>query len=190
MERKEQLSSALRKIFWAYIFLYFHINLGTIDILPGWMAYLFFYQAIQNALVLEEESTKLLKPICIILILAQFWDWVVVMFSIEMNILIVSELFAVIALYFHFQLLTNLANIAHKYNCPQESGLLTSRTVHTVLMTVLAFTVHFQGMEIISIILVIIQLIVMICICVVVNQFGKAVEELPESIFFSQNIEI
>lgn len=190
MERKEQLVGALRKIFWAYIFLYFDINIASIDILPAWVAYLFFYQAIQNGLILEEESTRLLKPICIILVIARFLDWIVVMFSIEMNILIISEFFAVIQLYFHFQLLTNLANIAHKYDCPQESSLLTFRTIHTVLLTVLAFTIQFPKIEGLSFIILLVQVIILVCICVVINQFRKAVEELPESTFFMQNIEI
>lgn len=190
MERKEQLVSALRKIFWAYIFLYFDINIETIDILPAWVAYLFFYQAIQNALIHEEESTKLLKPICIILVIARFLDWIIVMFSIEMNILLISELFAVIQLYFHFQLLTNLANIAHKYECPQESSLLTFRTIHTVLLTILAFTLQFPKIEGLSFIILIVQVIILVCICVVIYQFRKAVEELPDSAFFAQKIEI
>lgn len=176
MERKEQLSRALRKIFWAYIFLYFDINLGTIDILPAWIGYVFFYQAIRDAIEAEEESAKLLKPICFVLSIYRLIDWFVIMFGIEMDILIITELFAVIALYFHFQLLTNLANIAHKYECPVENTLLALRTVHTVLLTILAFTVHFKEIEWLSLVIMVAQVFIMIFICATIGKFRRFID--------------
>lgn len=178
MEQREQLSRALQKTFWGYIFLYFDFNLGTIDVLPAWSGYFFFYQLINNILETEEESIKLLKPLCIILSIYRLIEWFIVMCGMKMDILIVSELFAVIALYFHFQFLTNLANIAHKYDCPQGKNLLTLRTIHTILMTILTFTMHFEEIESLSIIIMIAQVIIMILICTVIAKFRRFIDAI------------
>lgn len=178
MEQREQLSRALRKIFWAYIFLYFDINLGTIDILPAWLGYSFFYQAIRDGIESEDESAKLLKPICIVLTIYRLMDWFMAMFGMEMNILIVSELFAVIALYFHFQLLTNLANIADKYSYLAVNTLLILRTVHTVLMTILTFTVHFEEIYWLSMSIVVVQAIIMIFVCAAIGNFRHYIDDI------------
>ena len=173
MTQREQLSRSLRKIFWGYIFLYFDIKLGTIDILPAWLGYVFFYQGIRNGIEVEENSAKLLKPICVALIIYSLINWFMTMLGIEIDILIISDVFAVIALYFHFQLLTNLANIADKYSYLGVNTLLNLRTVHTVLMTILAFTVHFEEIDWLSMFIVVVQVIVMICICSVIAKFRR-----------------
>lgn len=178
MEQRELLSRALRKIFWAYIFLYFNINIGTIDILPAWIGYIFFYQAIRDGIEIEEKSAKLIRPIGMILIIYCLIDWCISIFGITMDILIVNELFAVIALYFHFQLLTNLADIADRYSYLEVNTLLTLRTIHTVLMTVLAFTVHFEDIYWVSICIVIVQVIVMIWICAEIGKFKRFIDDI------------
>lgn len=178
MKQREQLSRALRKIFWAYIFLYFDINLGTIDILPAWLGYIFFYQAIRDGIETEEESAKLLKPITMVLVIYRLIDWFMVMLGIKMDILIVSELFAVIALYFHFQLLTNLANIADKYSYLGVNTLLNLRTVHTILTTFLAFTIHFEEIYWLSLMIVVVQVVVTIFICNGVGKFRRFIDDI------------
>ena len=178
MERKEQLSRALRKIFWAYIFLYFDINIGTVDLLPAGLGYIFFYQAIRDGIETEEESSKLLKPICWILIIYQIVEWFMNILQLPTDIFIITEMMSVIALYFHFQLLTNLANIAHKYECPVENTLLALRTVHTVLMTILAFTVHFKEIEWLSMMIMIAQIFIMIFICAVIGKFRRLIDHI------------
>lgn len=178
MERKEQLSRALRKIFWAYIFLYFDINIGTVDLLPAGLGYIFFYQAIRDGIETEEESSKLLKPICWILIIYRIVEWFMNILQLPTDIFIITEMMSVIALYFHFQLLTNLANIAHKYECPVENTLLALRTVHTVLMTILAFTVHFKEIEWLSMMIMIAQIFIMIFICAVIGKFRRLIDHI------------
>lgn len=181
MEQKEQLSRALRKIFWAYILLYFDINLGTIDILPAWIGYIFLNQTISDCIEKEESSAKLLKPICLILTIYRLIDWFVAMLGLEMNLLIVSEVFSVVALYFHFQFLTNLANIARKYDCPIENTLLALRTVHTVMMTILTFTMHFSEIEWLSLMIMVAQVFITIFICFVIGRFRRILDENIEN---------
>ena len=178
MEQREQLSRALRKIFWGYIFLYFDINLGTIDILPAWIGYILFYQAIRDCIEQEEASVKLLKSICMILSIYRLIDWVVVMFHFEMNILIISEVFSVVALYFHLQFLTNLANIADNYSCPIVNTLLALRTVHTVMMTVLTFTIHFEEVEWLSMMIMVAHIFIMMFICYIIGRFRRFIDDI------------
>jgi len=190
MQRKEQLANAIKNISWGYIMLYFNINLGTIDILPAWWSYLWLFQTgIKEGLSEEEESVRLLKPLSLILGIYNLITWFMTMFGIPSDVFIITEFMSVIALYFHFQLLTNLATIAGKYSCFQEKSLLHLRTIHTILMTVLTFTVHFEEIYWLSLGIIVVQVVIMICICVVLRNFKRAIEELPESAFYEQNIE-
>lgn len=178
MEERERLCSAIKKIGWGYIFLYFDINLGTMSILPSWVAYVLFQSGIANGVSAEEESVKLLQPIGIILGIYQGIMWLCKMFMIPTDVLIINETASILSLYFHFQLLTNLANIARKYECPQEKPLLNLRTIQTILLTVLAFTTQFEKLYEISMILVIVQIIIMICLCVELRRFKHELETL------------
>ena len=56
------LASAIGAVGKAYIFIYLNINLGTLDILPDWVGYLFILSAIPT-LSLWEESMGLLRNI-------------------------------------------------------------------------------------------------------------------------------
>lgn len=183
MERKELLCKAVKKIAWAYVFLYFDINLETIDILPAFWAYWMFYKAIRDGISLEEETANLLKPIAILLVIYQSILWLLRSFAISTDILLFTELGTVVSLYFHFQLLTNLANIARRYQCPQEKSLLHFRTLQTILLTILAFTTPFEDLYAVSLILVIIQIVIIICLCFILRDFKHTLEDLPDIYF-------
>lgn len=191
MERKERLCKSIKNISWGYIMLYFNINLGTIDILPAWWSYLWLFQTgIKEGIGEEEGSANLLSPLGIVLGIYNLITWFLTMFGIPSDMFLITEIMSVISLYFHFQLLTNLANIAHKYGCEQEQSLLHLRTAHTILMTVLAFTVHFEEIDWLTLCIVVVQVVIMICICFVLSKFRHAIEELPEAVFYELNIEL
>lgn len=181
MNHKEQLCKSIKRIGWGYVMLYFDINLGTIDILPAFWGFWMFYVAIRDGISKEEESAGLLKPIAVLLGIYHGVTWLLHIFMIPTDVFLVNELISVISLYFHFQLLTNLAAIARKYGCPQERMLLHFRTIQTILLTILAFTTQFEELSEISIILVIVQIVVMICLCVTFRSFKHALEELPDA---------
>lgn len=190
MCKQEQLAKAIKNIGWGYVMLYFDINLGTIDILPAWWSYFWLFREGINEEISEEEKTaNLLKPLCTLLGIYNLITWFMTMFGIPSDTFIITEIMSVISLYFHFQLLTNLANIAGKYGCVQKSSILNLRTVQTLLLTVLAFTVHFEEIYELSICIMIVQVIVTVCICVVLRKFKHSIEELPETAFFEQEVE-
>ena len=170
------LCSSIKNIGCGYIFLHISINLNTIDLLPDWVAYAFFIQALP-ILGEEEESANLLKPLGIILAVLEVLFWVNKGFlGSGLPLGIVGVVSSVISLYFHFQLLTNLAEIAHKYGCSQEKKLLTLRTVKTILTTVLTIIYSFWITSQITLGIAVVTLIVTIWICKVIFSFANELE--------------
>lgn len=178
-EQKTTLCKALKQCMWGYFFLYFNINLNTIDLLPSWVGYLLFYQAIKTGLPQHERSAGLLKPLAIGLGIYQFLSWIINIFNIAIDFNILDDIIAVIALYFQFQLLTNLAGIAGKYHCPHQKSLLTLRNIQTILTTVMLFVLHFDSYGFLLFLLVV-QLIVGICIFIEVRSLRITMEQMTE----------
>ena len=83
----------------------------------------------------EESSASLLKPLCIILALWEGIMWCAAIFGAQPDWELIRLLINVVSLYFHFQLLTDLALIAEKYGCPEGKRILKLRTVRTILLT-------------------------------------------------------
>ena len=63
--------------------------------------------------------------------------------------------------------------IAHKYDCPIENSLLALRTVHTVMMTILTFTMHFSEIEWLSLMIMVAQVFITIFFCFVIGKFRR-----------------
>lgn len=109
MERKK-MAHAIGLIAWGYLFLYFNLNLGSLNLIPSWVGYLLMGKAIKE---LKEASPAmgLLGPLCILLAALELWFWALTLIGINSQhylLQLLSLLLAVAALYFHFQLLTNL----------------------------------------------------------------------------------
>ena len=126
------------KIAWGYLFLYLDVNLGTLNILPNWVAFLLIYQAI-DLLEAEEPELALLRPFCLLLGGWEAVQWIYTFFTgQQLTLFLVSLLIRVISLYFHFQLLTNLASLAGRYQsqgADLDCRLLRLRTAQTVVIT-------------------------------------------------------
>lgn len=185
-QTNQALSPAIKKIAWGYVFLYFNINLGTIDILPSWAGYLLIFSAIP-ALTVYEESAGLLRNVAVILAVWAGFDWVMTIFGANTygsGILyslyaLAASVISVIAIYFHFQLLTNLAGIAGQLGLEDRSArFLRLRTVNTVIQTILAVYTAFPLPEIMAaaIALLIANLIVLIMIVSCLFGFRKEID--------------
>ena len=146
--RTEELAEKIGHIGWGYIFIYLNINLSinlnTIDILPSWAGYLFILSALP---VIAEyaPSAGLLRNLAKLLAAWAVAEWV-------MNILgltsdtggmtpvfdIINIIIGVITIYFHFQMLTDLAETAGLLGHEEHNKkLLQLRTINTVLHTVI-----------------------------------------------------
>jgi len=179
MNDRVSLSNAVKKIAWGYVLLHLHFNLGTIDILPDWVGYWMMYFSLS---VLEEfePSAKLLKPFGTILTAYHCFDWVFRLFGVSWDIPILGTLIVLVDLYFHFQLLTNLAAISQQFQCPETKKILTLRTVQTVLNTLLFLHLGWEHYEWAAYLILMIGLIVVIWICRVLFSLRRSLEECPD----------
>ena len=133
MERKK-MAHAIGLIAWGYLFLYFNLNLGSLNLIPSWVGYLLMGKAIKE---LKEASPAmgLLGPLCILLAALELWFWILTLIGINSQhylLQLLSLLLAVAALYFHFQLLTNLVEALGRAGETWRKELLNLRTVRTL----------------------------------------------------------
>ena len=129
----------LTKIAFGYLFIYLNFNINTVNILPSFVGYLLILLAIRD-LAGEEKELLLLRPFAIILICWHGAKWLLSWGSVDLDGLleIGGLLIGLINLYFHFQLLTNLAAIASKYQDEgdeMDATLLRCRTFQTITLT-------------------------------------------------------
>lgn len=163
MERKK-MAHAIGLIAWGYLFLYFNLNLGSLNLIPSWVGYLLMGKAIKE---LKEASPAmgLLGPLCILLAALELWFWTLTLIGINSQLL--SLLLAVAALYFHFQLLTNLVEALGRAGETWRKELLNLRTVRTVLAAVMALPVLWKEHFAVTVILAIAGVLVGISISAV-----------------------
>lgn len=139
----DRISAQVRRVAWGYFFLFLDFNLNSISILPDFIGWILFCSAIQG---LKEEQPKLalLEHFAVALGLWSVVGWL----PLELpNWLALPQLvFRLMELYFHFQLLTELAQLAGRYQELMDRKdhaqcILWVRTGTTVVQTVLVLMV-------------------------------------------------
>lgn len=141
MTDRERLYSGVSAAAWSYLFLYFNVNLGRINVLPQFVGYWLLLSAIRD-LKEERRDLALLRPLGLLLLVWYLADWVLAIGGRTLSGLFppLELIIGVAALYFHFQLFTDCAALAAAYQPPEETldrSLLRGRTVQAVLMTVM-----------------------------------------------------
>lgn len=136
---RDDYKNALTKIAWAYILIYFDFNvdvgIGTMNILPKWAGYIMILTAL-NGVAEEETSAKLLRPFGLIIVVEDLLRWTWTIFGGDISWPWISTVVGVINLYFHFQLLTNLADIAERDGSAYTKRLRLLRTFQTIFVTI------------------------------------------------------
>ena len=132
METKT-LSSAIKKIAISYILIYLHVNISVIDILPDWLGY-FLIVSVLPIISEKEKSAQLLKPFGIAIGIWNIFEDVLKIAGDELNLTVISLIFSIITIYFHFQLITNIANLDIEE--AKKKRLLNLRTATVLLHTV------------------------------------------------------
>lgn len=156
----EKFVQSIRKIAWGTIICFFDFNLGTLDIIPDWWGILMMYEAL-TTISKQEKSIKLLEPLALILFVYNAIQWIfLTLFGMEINIYVVNVIFTIINLYFHFQLMTNIADIARKNGYEKYNVLLTLRTFKAIIITLSALPIDWSSMEVISFVYLAFALIV------------------------------
>ena len=178
MEQHEALCRSIKNIAWGYILIHIHINIGALDLLPDWCGYLLFIGAL-TVLGSLEPSAPLLKPLGIILAVWNGLFWILKCLGVSSLGYIPGLLISIISLYFHFQLLTNIAAVANNYDSPQEKSILTLRTVRTILTTLLALPFPWAEQEGLAIVILIVNLIVAFWLCGVMFSLHRFLRDNP-----------
>ena len=173
MTNYQKLYDGISKAAWGYFFIYFNININSVSLIPSFVGYLLFLSAI-SYLQEEERELSLLHILGVILVVWHSVAWIASWFSFNLDGAwqFIDIIISLANLYFHFQLLTNLASIATKYQ-PEgyelDVKLLRYRTLQTVMLTaVLIITrLHPWLSEVwtyISVVMLIVYLIAGICL--------------------------
>lgn len=147
MIEREKLYTALSRAAWAYLFIYFDFNLGTMSILPAWVGGLMLLKAI-DLLKEERRDLALLKPLGWLLAIWSFLSWLFTIGGahIDGHILFLDLIITAASLYFHFQLFTDLAAIAARYQGEGEGldkRLLACRTADALFSTAIQLMFRF-----------------------------------------------
>ncbi len=148
MTHRETLYRGVSHAAWGYFFLYFHITLGTINLLPAFVGYLLFLSSIK-LLAEERRDLALLRPLGIFLMLWNLLDWGAKLIGATLggHFVVLELLMRLAELYFHFQLLTDFAALAEKYQGKHDvtaRKIYRWRTIYTVLMTVFPLVLYIR----------------------------------------------
>ena len=175
---RQKLCRAIKFIAWGYVLLYLDVNLATFNILPDWLGFLLIFLALP-ALADEVSSAALLRPFAILLAAWEGFEWLTKLIgaSIGADLSIPFLIINVIILYFHFQLLTDLAALSEKFDCPQTSKLLHLRTVNTLIATALALPLPWERAEWLAIGALLVYGAIVIWICVVLFGLKRSLTE-------------
>mgnify|MGYP003294811512 CR=1 FL=1 len=162
----ERLSKQLYNIAAAYFMLHIDFTLFVVNVFPDWLGYVFILNALKT-IGEEEPSIMLLRPLCIVLIVWEGMKWIAAVLGASMSIALLDIIVLVVQLYLHFQLLTNLANVALRHgSVPSHDNLLIYRTVRTVLATaVYLLTPWMEANHWINIVMLSIYVIAGLLIC-------------------------
>ena len=169
----QKLYDGISRAAWGYFFLYFNININQVSLLPSFVGYLLFLSAI-SLLQEEQRELSLLRTMGILLVIWHGAEWVLSWVGSNLGGAwqFVDILVSLVNLYFHYQLLTNLASIAANHQ-PEgyalDGKLLRYRTLQTVMLTVIEIILLLQPWlsefgVIISVLLSLVYLIAGICL--------------------------
>lgn len=150
---RDKEKSVFRKIALAYLIITINFNLESLNIIPNWLGYFLFYQTI-DPIADYQQSAKLLKPLILILGVYELLFWILTIFGITIDIYVVNVIVSVISLYFHFQLLTNIADIFKLHRNPKTKHIYFLRTIKIIMITVLTLPIDWPKYILISLLIV------------------------------------
>ena len=138
MNRFQTLARWTRIAAWGYLFLYLNLKINNWNLLPEWVGWVLLYFAVRG---LKEEQPKLslLEKFAAALGLWALLAWIPAL-ELPAWTAPASLAFSLMGMYFHFQFLTELSQIARRYEDSftrpgLAGGLLTARTWVVVIQT-------------------------------------------------------
>lgn len=146
MTHRQTLYDAISKAAWGYFFLYFDLKLNSVSVLPSFVGFLLFLSAIK-LLKEERRDLELLQPLGILLAVWHGGNWLCSWLGTSLDGLfpMVDLIISLAGVYFHFQMLTDFAALAAKYQQPEQDldrRLLKWRTRQTLLLTAISLCAY------------------------------------------------
>lgn len=132
---------------WGYVLITISIQLGPLDILPGWLGCLLFYR-FAAGLGSYEPSVLSLKPLLLLLTALAGVAWFLPLLGLQADWYPLHLLTVILNLYVHFQLLTGLASLARGLAFPKAAGFLSLRNARTVIVTLGELISLWEGLPI------------------------------------------
>lgn len=172
---------AIKKVGYGYLIIMFDITIGTINIIPNWLGYILFYQSI-NVISQYEKSTELLKPLNIFVFIYELilWGFNIAAIGIDNYVVIVIK--TAILLYFHFQLLTNIADIAKSHHSIHANRIYQLRNIDVIFTTLIGLPIHWEYFGIIVYALILIGFIIGAWICRIMFVYANEEKNLTYDI--------
>ncbi len=146
MTHRQTLYDAISKAAWGYFFLYFDLKLNSVSVLPSFVGFLLFLSAIK--LIKEERrDLELLRPLGTLLAVWHGGNWLASWLGTSLDGLfpMVDLIISLAGVYFHFQMLTDFAALAARYQQPEQDldrRLLKWRTRQTLLLTAISLCAY------------------------------------------------
>ncbi|MBQ8562532.1 MAG: hypothetical protein IJ443_01415 [Firmicutes bacterium] len=180
----ENLAEALGKIVWAYVLIHLAFNLGNLDVLPDWLGYVLIVRTLP---VLNHciPSALLLQPFGFFLIGWNGFLWIIKLFGTLEIPMLVTVLAGIINIYFMFQLLTNIAEIAEMTGCGIPDSIRMLRNADAVLTTLLCLPLLWEKiseMPLFALGFLLAGVAVVLAIGILLNQMKKDLREASERI--------
>ncbi len=186
--KAESMRKAARLAAIGYIFTYIQIQIAGIDFLPDFVGYFMLLRSAER-IAEEEKESALLKPLGFLLVILSFFSWVIAIGGSNMGetVPIVQLITMIVSLYFHFQLLTDFAKVAGKYENDDsrlDKTIVLTRNIQTVVSTAAYVSIVIRGemsaLEALASILVVLNCFVVIaCLLALSRSIRKKAVKQP-----------
>lgn len=173
MDNKMQ-AKAVRKVTVGYLLIFLAINIGTIDLLPDWAGYLIMISALP-VLAEREKSAMLLKPLGVALAVWSLIQWALKIFGGTVNVTVIILLFAILQMYFDFQLITDISILSA--NKKQKRKIRNLRNAVVILRTCLTAFEMFPKTIYIAVAVALVHLVLFIWIVAEFREIAAALEK-------------
>lgn len=170
---KKPLSSVIKSILWGYVMICLHINIGNVDIFPNWIGYFIIVGALP-ALSQKESSAILLKPLGIVLALWSIFEWIYNIVGGTLEAYVINVIVGVLSIYFHFQLITNIAAFASSPK--RKKRLIMLRSVTVVFHTATIVFVAAPYISAVVIATALVQAVMCIWTCVELHSLSSSIK--------------
>ncbi len=143
MPEREKLAAGLGCAAWGYFLLLFNFEINGFNLLPEFLGYALFFWALEHFAGTGPDWAGL-KSLCLFLLIYNLLNYVQIIDALPVGMFVIM-LAAVAQIYFHFQFLSGVAELAASKAADEKlvGKFLGWRTVYVVLMTGLCVLLYF-----------------------------------------------